>query len=81
MKKIYLIFSFILLIFSSASWSMLDLEEGTLYKIRNKYSGNVLNSWGREVGKRTATMETDVDNNNQYASHRLWTFVKVGTLH
>jgi len=35
------------------------IELGKIYKIKNKFSKNVLNSWGNTIGKGTATMAID----------------------
>lgn len=74
-----------LLIASSASWSMeiikddLDLKEGVIYKIKNKFSGDFLNGWGRELGRKeggTATMCKDIPEYKSHATHNLWEILK-----
>jgi hypothetical protein len=53
----------------------LELGEG-YYKIKNRYSNNALNSWGGEVGRGTATMQMDLE--DEYRLHRQWYFVPIG---
>jgi len=53
-----------------------EIKEGTLYKIKNCHSEMSSIVGETYVGKGTATMEAEVDDQNQYASHRLWYLVK-----
>lgn len=78
-KKLFLSFAFMVLVFSSTAWAMdndLSDIESHIYKIKNKASGSCLSSSVSELDKISILMERDTQ--DEHTNNRLWYFERTG---